>query len=94
MKEIRGCHEVIGGELRISRRGVPHIVVSDHSVCWMGRNRVYRVFYPYGADPQSRKDFVDVAGVQEFLTNRYAHSSRNQDLDGSSRNPEEPQVKS
>ena len=41
----------IGGNVRISRRGVPHLVVSCHaklySICYFARSRMLKVF----ADP-------------------------------------------
>jgi len=38
-------------EFRWSKRGVPHIIVTtsigDYSVCYFGKYKSYRVFYPY-----------------------------------------------
>ncbi len=44
--------------LRTSMRGVPHLLVTlnkiIYSVCYFGKNRQFKVFYPYPSDKQQR----------------------------------------
>lgn len=62
---------------RWSHSDVPHIVLQfrtqTYSVCYFGRDKVYRVFFPYGGSctqrhydcktPQEVVDFVQLEGV-------------------------------
>ena len=46
------------GTLRTSMRGVPHLVIRQGSkavsVCWFGRTRSYKIFWPYPSSSQRR----------------------------------------
>lgn len=54
---------------RVSARGVPHLVVNECvSVCWFGRAKAFRVFWPYpGSQDKSSmlKDLNEVAKLVE-----------------------------
>ena len=54
---------------RVSQRGVPHLVVNECvSVCWFGRAKAYRVFWPFpGTQGKSNmlKDPAEVAKIVE-----------------------------
>lgn len=61
--------------LRLSNGGVPHFVVflekSSASVCWMGRSRVWRVFWPYATRPQISSDHKTLIDVYRRLVELY-----------------------
>ena len=67
------AEKILKGHLRISRKGVPHIIVSRHgtsfSICRFGKRKIWRVFYPYPSylRPQIKKDFSSIIGVINFL---------------------------
>lgn len=58
-------------EFRWSRRGVPHIIVAmsngDYSVCYFGKYRSYRVFFPYPGEAQFKWDTKDPASVIKYI---------------------------
>jgi hypothetical protein len=59
---------LVDSELRISQRGVPHVVYQTGgrvvSICWFGRDQKFRVFDPYPSDNPRKKDFYG----NEFTT--------------------------
>jgi len=55
------------GDIRTSKKGVPHLVFNNKSVCWFGKSQVYRVFSPYPASVQEKKDFKTVGRVVKYL---------------------------
>ena len=64
----------MNARFRISRRGVPHIVKSvpkrhDYSICFLGKNSIWRVFYPYTIpnDVQQKWDFKSESEVISFF---------------------------
>lgn len=64
----------VNSRVRVSLRGVPHIVVDRkpfcYSVAYFGKTRVYRVFYPYAVfnSKQTKWDFKDEDEVIRFFT--------------------------
>lgn len=58
---------------RTSARGVPHVVVSTgyetFSVCYFGKTRTYRVFWPYPSWGRrtNKADFEDLEGVKKYI---------------------------
>lgn len=69
---VQNAARLLGGKFRISRKGVPHFILSHndvlYSVCWMGYKQVWRVFWPYPANVQNRKSFNTIAEVQQWLS--------------------------
>ena len=57
LESLQNC--LRGGELRVSRRGVPHLVVKGErgtcSACWFGRGGFFRIFYPFPEGPEGRE---------------------------------------
>lgn len=53
--------EYIGGELRLSKSGVPHLVLpGGYSACYFGKGRFIRVFSGYKtADNEKYRDFKE-----------------------------------
>ena len=75
---IESMTRIIGdkvvGTFRVSRRGVPHVIVTDiatnerYSIAFMGKKKVWRVFHPYGVfGGQSRFDFKTMGEVVDFF---------------------------
>ena len=56
-------------EHRVSRRGVPHLVLGDKSVAWFANEQQYRVFEGYGdfSKPQKRYNYETAAEVVAHL---------------------------
>ena len=56
---------------RWSRNRVPHFVVESNgrgfSVCWFKRPKVYRVFYPYPGENQTRRDYRTPEEVVKYI---------------------------
>jgi len=72
-KTQRGA-EILGGRFRICHNEVPHIVVDlgdghQASVCFFGRNRTWKVFFPYGEskEKQIQVSLSEISQVQEQL---------------------------
>lgn len=62
-KRVELAARMLGGDARVSRSGVPHALVPIAggrfaSVCWFGRGKVWRLFWPYGAVRQRRLDYT------------------------------------
>lgn len=61
----------LNGEYRVSRRGVPHVLITrggvTYSVCYFKRSNLYRVFYPYGSSNQERRDFATLDDLTGFF---------------------------
>lgn len=61
------CHPM----LRLSHRGVPYFTFSHDgmtkSVCWFGRRKVWRLFWPFASDTQEKMDFADSRDLLEHL---------------------------
>ena len=70
-KLLDGLASRIGGFVRWSKGGVPHIVVdvsaSTYSVCYFGKDKFYRVFYPFPGEVQLRLDFFTSGGVVKYF---------------------------
>ncbi len=70
-KRLTSLTKKIGGEVRISKRGVPHIVIAKgdttYSIAYMGRKRFWRVFYPYPSNNQKKKNFSNIEQLQLFF---------------------------
>ena len=65
---IKKLNAVGIGAVRISARGVPHLVTEKSSVTWFWKNRKYRVFMPYpGNGQQTRTDFINAQEVKQFI---------------------------
>jgi hypothetical protein len=56
----------VGGEIRISARGVPHLVYKQFSVVRFGSKKL-RVFSPHPSKDQERQDFGQWPHVVQFL---------------------------
>ncbi len=70
---LNGLAEKIGGFVRLSKKGVPHIVVErggrTYSVCYFASTNTFRVFWPYpsyGA-VQSKKTVANEEAVIKLL---------------------------
>ncbi len=61
----------ITSNLRISKRGVPHLVVTflgvDTSITYFRGKEVYKIFYPYPSDQQTRITMKTQAEVLEYF---------------------------
>lgn len=59
---LRLVEERLGCELRISKRGVPHLVFpGGYSACYFGRTDIIRVFSGYASQDNGKyADFPDV----------------------------------
>lgn len=55
------------GEIRVSKRGVPHLVFKDCSVSYFATKKIFRVFYPWPASSQYKFDFKTPVDVRKFL---------------------------
>lgn len=66
----------LGGEYHTSQRGVPLIILRlggrrSYSVCWFGRSKVWRVFYPWGEPgPQTKMDMATDAQLVEWVNSQ------------------------
>jgi hypothetical protein len=65
----------LDGRLRISQRGVPHILVeyggTTYSLAYFSRTDTYRAFFPWPSrGPQERTDFASRAAVLDFFHTR------------------------
>lgn len=53
--------QFLGGTFNISKRGVPYILVEGtyfkFSICWFGKGRFWRLFYPWGETNQIKENF-------------------------------------
>ena len=63
---------------RWSYKGVPHLLVElgkgvVYSLCYFGKHKSWRVFYPYGDGNQQKQDFNSVEEMVKFLKR---HKSR------------------
>ena len=56
----------VGGEVRISRRGVPHLVVKSLSACYFAKTKLVRVF----TNEQEKFDFKEWPLAASFIENR------------------------
>lgn len=66
---------VLNTHLRWSIKGVPHLVVTEHSltcssVCFFGRHRTWRVFRPYPGEAQTRDNFSTIEDVVNHYRER------------------------
>lgn len=65
----------IGGTVRISKKGVPHIVVEGnnckYSVAYFSSTNTFRVFWPYPSygELQNKKTLAAEDDVARFLSN-------------------------
>ena len=63
--------DIIGGTPRISKRGVPHLIIGGSgvygSVCYFKKTHVWKFFYPYPSDIQTVKTFQDLVDLIEFI---------------------------
>ena len=62
-------------QFRWSRRKVPHVVLQlgskTYSICYFGKDGLYRVFYPYpGGSLQERHDCLTPRDVIAFICTR------------------------
>jgi hypothetical protein len=62
----------VGGEVKISQRGVPHLVVQNLSACYFGKNKLVRVFTNYGQfiEPQEKFDFKEWTEAASFIEDK------------------------
>ena len=55
---LQQIQKYIGGDLKISKRGVPHLVLGTFSICYFGKRKYIRVFSDYcSAENGKYKDF-------------------------------------
>ena len=61
----------LSGYARVSKRGVPHVVITKdsvtYSVCWFGKGRFWRIFYPYPSWGRDQNK-LDIQTDEEVLT--------------------------
>jgi hypothetical protein len=73
-------HALPDAVLRISKSGVPHVLLEVkgktedtepiiYSVCWFKRLGFFRIFYPWLHDRQTREDCATVQDVVAFFAN-------------------------
>ena len=75
LQPIMEAFESLGCEFlrhRWSRNDVPHVVLQFrskmYSVCYFGRSKTYRVFWPYGTyGEQNHRNFCTVQEVVDFV---------------------------
>ena len=69
---VLGClREHLGGKVRTSKRGVPHLVVKDLSACYFRKSRQVRVFTNYGKNVhQERFNFDHWLQAVFFIEDR------------------------
>lgn len=73
VRRTQSAAQRLGGIFRTSLRGVPHVVLKINwrsaSVCWMGKKKVWRIFYPYlnAFGDQKRYDCKNLTEVEEVL---------------------------
>jgi len=58
--------------LRFSSNGVPHLVLGDYSVCYFGKHKSYRVFYPWPGfyKGQTKTDFKTETEVTDYFKDK------------------------
>jgi hypothetical protein len=60
LKQLNWLEDRIGGCLRISNASVPHLLLLKnnivYSICYFGKGRKFRIFYPYRSDEQKKLD--------------------------------------
>lgn len=71
---LQNLNRVVQGDYRISRRGVPHIVVNNfHSIAYFGKSKLFRIFDNYASGlPQNVIDFKhphEVVNYFKSITN-------------------------
>lgn len=63
--------ELTGGTIRLSRCGVPHLLIEKdgvmRSVCYFGKLARFRMFWPYPALRQERLDLPDLRSVAFYF---------------------------
>ena len=79
-ERLEAVQAITGGEIRRSKRNVPHLVFpvgdTEASVAYFGKNDRYRLFHPYpgtqglvwlSLEERERFDFDRPEGVQKWL---------------------------
>lgn len=71
-KVLRNVLQKTGGDLRVSQRGVPHIVTHKNtitiSICFFARSGTFRVFWPWGVSlDQEHKDFRHSEEIVDWI---------------------------
>lgn len=69
--ELKVIAAQLNGYVRTSARGVPHVVVSHknkgYSICYFKKSDIFRVFFPYPNEIQTKTDFKTSSEVVEFI---------------------------
>lgn len=78
LRVLRALQRRVGGVLRTSQRGVPHLVISrpakaSLSACYFGKSRSVRVFINYGQfiQPQEKFNFPTWNEAADFIEARF-----------------------
>jgi len=70
-RKVRLFAITVGGYARISRHGVPHVIVkvgnTVYSACYFGSTNTWRVFYPYPSDNQHKITFKSSEEAIKFI---------------------------
>jgi hypothetical protein len=70
-EKVRAMAEKLGGEFRISRKCVPSIFVKKEdmtfSIAWFEKDKVWKVFYPFGEVEQTKVRCESDEEVVTFL---------------------------
>lgn len=77
LEDMRDNLESYGVTSRWSKRGVPHLVVTNiinpvngtYSIAYFGKTKIYRIFSPYPSygQPQTKQDFLSIEEVIKFF---------------------------
>jgi len=74
-QRVQNAAMVLGGEFKISQRGVPYFVIrnfkgQDYSVCYFGKTRNWKIFWPYldYSGNQQRCTVKDINELRIFFT--------------------------
>lgn len=68
MEVLKKIQQYLAGELKISKRGVPYLVLGNYSICYFGRYKFLRVFE---LNPINKK-YKDFKTYPELI--RYFHN--------------------
>lgn len=70
-KELQKAQQIVGGDIRISKRGVPHLKVQDHSMCYFASTKKMKVFDKYATgEKQNKWHFDSAEAAAEFLVEK------------------------
>ena len=66
---------------RVSDRGVPHVVIgigdTKYSICYFVKSETFRIFFPYPATEQTKRNFKTLEDLSTFLSMRRRTDEKN-----------------